>query len=204
MQTMVLTTQTGTQETFRIIMSNPVWDFALPTSPRVRDPAGTNTSWGGEIRINAGATYDWYYNITQNDVPTGAGLGFRVAVLAFGTDDDGNVVNGPDVNAVGNRPLLFYFEAFDAETIIDSDPATGTDVVDQFNVGGAEIQVSDIVPTRCIIVFAITFDEPDSEFLLDTSPVSLTAGIRANSAISFTVDSIDGTTSTTQITQGAA
>ena len=88
------------------------------------------------------------------------------------------------------------------EAIRDLTPPTlNTDIVfDLKRLNG--VQAATEIPTQ-VRMHMIIINADGSRFD-DTIPFSFTAGIRANSNISFTVDSNNGTSSTTQVTQGAA
>ena len=78
---------------------------------------------------------------------------------------------------------------------------SNTDVVYDFDTLKG-IQASDIIPTEARM-HMILINRIGTR-LDATVPFDFIGGIRANSSISFTVDSVDGSSATTQITQGDA
>ena len=212
MDTYTLPDENGTVHTFRRILSNPVWDIELPTSPEVVD--GIGDTWAGRIRVRASADYEWYYNLSVNDInqpgfPTTTEILNRLHVgwVVYGTDDAGNFVGGPSVSLVSGSALVLHtLASLSDAAIITSTPVSTANVIESLGATfpGGSIQATAEIPTRARMYFALFFQVADDVFELTTSPISITAGIQANSAIQFTVNSVDGSSSTTNITQGAA
>ena len=190
----------GNPETYRMIVSNPLLTFQLPTSPEVDvNPFGVPENWSGGIGIRRGASYLWYYTLTAADPDVS--FAYDVGVLPIGYNAAGEMVGFlASTGGFGIREATFG-----TETINAFDTTSTTQQVEMFIRAGAVFAGAEI-PTEVRIHFVLASEDDitTSSSAHLTSPISISAGIRLNSSVSFTVNSVDGSSSTTQVTQGAA
>ena len=158
--------------------------------------------------MDIGANYEWYYNITVND--QSGNERWYLGFMWIGYDADGERINNPELSFSNSAQSWIRFNS---ETdwlgipaqITDSTGAGGVDVV--ATLGRAAVEASAEIPTEVRLHLALHSRnniEQDSSPPVATSPFTLTAGVRANSSVSFSVNSVDGSSATTQVTQGDA
>ena len=212
----------GSTYTFKAYVdSTPALTISLPTSPDL-ESGGVSSSWPAGVSITAQAAYDFYTNISDVDSwPSGfsdEGRGAIIYAAPFWTayNSAGTLIGSsyielqdlssftPSINSGS-----FSFAPTIARTIQSSTDADTIDLVGSFSTAAVrnQVWVGAEIPTEARLFFGIFSNRPleyegVSSRPSPTVPISITAGIRANSSVSFVVGTDDGSTDTQTVTQG--
>ena len=197
----------GVIESFKGKISAPMWQINLPTN--IADNyifSNSTDNIFGAARITSSAAYEWYSNLTVNN--NVGQRNYYIVPLWFGYDSNDNQIDEVGYSLIGGDALFTdlsnpqlvggsrFFNSF-------TDP-DGIDVIETFSTitGGVALGAQiPVVAKLHLVVISSRTTAANSFEPSDTSPMSVTAGIRVNSAIAWTVRSNDGTTNSETITQ---
>ena len=205
----------GDTHTFKAYVgSTPLLTLPLPNSPEIDIPA--LSSWPGQIPIESQAMYEWYSNISQVNFPaSGKGstssLSFSPFWVAY--NSSGTAIGSSFIELTvfqSNPEVSVVSESFvgSARSVLHTVGVDGADVIGTFlPFVGHGVWAGAEIPTEARLFFGIFSNESEETVLerersTPTVPVSVTAGIRANSSVQFIVDTTAGAPTTQTVTQG--